>query len=82
MTIIEATFTDGAFVPTLPVEMKEGAQVELTVKPAVEKTGFEKWTGYEDWLKKTAALRQSIFDRVGFLTDSTLEVADDRRRDD
>jgi hypothetical protein len=36
----------------------------------------------EEWMAMATAHRQQMFEKYGFMPDSALEVAEDRRRDD
>jgi hypothetical protein len=37
---------------------------------------------WEEWIKLADAFRQNLFEKYGIMEDSTLLIAEDRRRDD
>lgn len=73
MNQIEAIFQHGVFEPLEPVDLKEEQRIRLSVEPA-EKEAMEAW------LKRVDERREAIFKREGLLPDSTLDIAEDRRR--
>ena len=73
MSQIEAVFRNGVFEPLEPVDLKEEQRVRLSIAPADKETP-------EAWLERARELRESIYQREGFLPNSTLDIAEDRMR--
>jgi hypothetical protein len=69
---IDAEYVDGQFRPLSGVKLPENARVRLTVQP------LPTW---DEWLARTAALREELFKKYGYYSDSAELVAADRRRD-
>ncbi len=72
MTQIEAVCRDGVFKPVEEVPLPQNQRVRLTVESLPRNDLLE-------WLAEMRKIQQSIFDREGFLPDSTPEIAADRR---
>ena len=73
MSQIEAIYRHGVFEPLEPVNLKEEQRVRLSIEPA-------DMEALEAWMKDARQLRERIFQREGFLPDSTLDIAEDRLR--
>ena len=73
MCQVEAIYHHGVFEPLGPVDLKEEQRVVLSIEPAKKETP-------EEWLERVKKRQAEIFKRQGFLTDSTLEIAEDRAR--
>lgn len=75
MLVIDAVFTGGAFHPLAPVSMPENQRVKLTYEPAAQQLSMT------EWLALAAAHRERLRAEGVPVTDSTPEIAEDRRRD-
>lgn len=73
MNQIEAVFRHGVFEPLVPVDLPEEQRVTLKVEPAPKETP-------EQWMERVSKRQAEIFKREGFLSDSTVEIAEDRKR--
>ena len=73
MSQIEAVYRNGVFEPLEPVNLPEEQRVSVSVEPASKET-------VEAWLERVKQRADTIFQREGFLSDSTLDIAEDRRR--
>jgi predicted DNA-binding antitoxin AbrB/MazE fold protein len=73
MSQIEAVYRHGVFEPLEPVNLPEEQRVRLSVEPAGGKTP-------EEWLQRVTRRRDAIFQRQGYLPDSTIDIAEDRAR--
>jgi predicted DNA-binding antitoxin AbrB/MazE fold protein len=73
MNQIDAIYRHGVFEPLQPVDLKEEQRVRLKIELAEKET-------IADWFKRVDARREEIFQREGYLPDSTLDIAEDRRR--
>ncbi len=73
MSQIEAIFRHGVFEPLEPVDLPEDQRVRLNIEPAQTET-------WQAWLARVKQRQEAIFKRQGFLPDSTLDIAEDRRR--
>jgi predicted DNA-binding antitoxin AbrB/MazE fold protein len=73
MSQIEAIYRHGVFEPLEPVNLQEEQRVRLSIEP----TEKEK---LEPWLERVRKRQEEIFQRQGFLPDSTVDVAEDRMR--
>ena len=73
MTQIEAVYQDGVFKPMGEVALPQNQRVRLTVESVSRNELLE-------WLETMRKIQQPIFDRQGFLPDSTPDIAEDRRR--
>lgn len=75
-TTVEAIYENGLLRPLTALPLKEHQRVTVTVA----ERQFDK-EAMLAWLKRTAALRQSIREQFGTLPDSTLSIREDRDRD-
>ena len=73
MSQIEAIYRHGVFEPLEPVNLEEEQRVRLSIEPADKET-------VAAWLERVTKRREEIFQRQGYLPDSTLDIAEDRRR--
>jgi predicted DNA-binding antitoxin AbrB/MazE fold protein len=73
MTQVEAVYQDGVFKPVQEVALPQNQRVRLTVESVPRNEILQ-------WLDEMRKIQQPILDRVGFLPDSTPEIAEDRRR--
>ncbi len=73
MNQIEAIYRHGVFEPLAPVDLPEDQRVTLQIERAAKETP-------QEWLERVSKRQAEIFQREGFLSDSTLEIAEDRRR--
>jgi predicted DNA-binding antitoxin AbrB/MazE fold protein len=73
MSHIEAIYRHGVFEPLEPVNLQEEQRVRLSIEPAEKET-------LEAWLERVRELREAIYQRQGFLPDSTPGIAEDRMR--
>ena len=74
MTRIEAVFQNGVFKPLGEVPYRENQRVRLDVETIDPHS-------MRDWLERTEALQRKMRDEGLIFPDSTLEIAEDRRRD-
>lgn len=72
-TQVEAIYQDGIFKPLQEVQLQENQRVRLSVQPVEEKDA-------RAWLEEVQQLRQRIVAQRGYFPDSTLDIAEDRRR--
>jgi predicted DNA-binding antitoxin AbrB/MazE fold protein len=74
MNSIEAIFENGVFRPIDAVSLPDKQRVRIEVRPV---------TDFDDdaWLLRVKQRQAGIMARVGFLPDSTIDIAADRRRD-
>jgi predicted DNA-binding antitoxin AbrB/MazE fold protein len=73
MSQIEAIYRHGVFEPLEPVNLPEEQRVRLSIEPAEKES-------VEAWIKRVDELREAIFNRQGFLPDSTPGIAEDTKR--
>ncbi len=72
-TNVEAVFQNGIFKPLQEVQLPDNQRVRLSVQP-VEAENIEAW------LEKVQQIRQRIIAQRGYYPDSSLDIAEDRRR--
>ena len=72
-TQVEAIYQDGIFKPLQEVRLPENQRVRLSVQP-IEAEDIRAW------LEEVQQLRQRIIAQRGYFPDSTLDIAEDRRR--
>jgi predicted DNA-binding antitoxin AbrB/MazE fold protein len=72
MTTIEAVYRNGVFEPLGPVPLSEGSKVRINVDPRSAELLA--------WLDRARELREELFRKYGEFPDSTLSIAEDRRR--
>jgi predicted DNA-binding antitoxin AbrB/MazE fold protein len=78
MTTIEAVYQNGVFKPLAPVKLVENERVRLVVEQEDSAAAAE----VQAWLADIRELQQAIIaEHGGPLPDSTLLIAEDRRRD-
>lgn len=73
MTQVDALYQDGVFKPLQDVDLPENQRVRLSVQP-VEAGDVQAW------LAEVREMRQRIISERGYFPDSTLDIAEDRRR--
>jgi predicted DNA-binding antitoxin AbrB/MazE fold protein len=73
MSYVEAIYRHGVFEPLEPVNLPEEQRVRLSVEAAGAETPLE-------WLERVKKRQAEIFQREGFLSDSALDIAEDRAR--
>jgi predicted DNA-binding antitoxin AbrB/MazE fold protein len=73
MSQIEAIYRHGVFEPIGSVDLPEEQRVTLKIEPLPKETP-------QEWLERVSKRQAEIFQREGFFPDSTLDIAEDRRR--
>jgi predicted DNA-binding antitoxin AbrB/MazE fold protein len=73
MTQVDAIFQNGVFRPLQEVGLAENQRVRLSVQSA--EAG-----DVRAWLAEVQEMRQRIVAERGYFPDSTLDIAEDRRR--
>ncbi|HEV3007321.1 MAG TPA: antitoxin family protein [Pirellulales bacterium] len=73
MTQVDAIYQDGVFKPLHDVGLPENQRVRLSVQPV-------ECNDARAWLAEEQELRQRIIAERGYLPDSSLGIAEDRRR--
>jgi predicted DNA-binding antitoxin AbrB/MazE fold protein len=73
MSQIEAIYRHGVFEPLEPVDLPEEQRVRLSIEPAGKENA-------QEWLERVKKRRKEIFEREGYLPDSTIDIAEDRTR--
>ena len=73
MTQVDAIYQNGVFKPLQDVGLPENQRVRLSVQP-VEAGDVRAW------LAEVHELQQRIIAERGYFPDSTLDIAEDRRR--
>ena len=73
MTQVEAVYQRGVFKPLQKVDLAENQRVRLSVEPV-------EVSDVRAWLAETQKLRQQIIAQRGYFPDSSLDIAEDRRR--
>ena len=73
MSHVKAIYRHGVFEPLEPVDLPEERQVRLSFEPAEEQS-------VQTWLAEVRELQNRVFQREGYLPDSTQDIAADRRR--
>ncbi len=74
MSQIEAIYRHGVFEPLEPVnDLEDEQRVRLRIERSDKET-------LETWLQRVRQLQAAIFERQGFLPDSTPGIAEDRMR--
>jgi len=73
MTQVDAIYQNGVFKPLQDVGLPENQRVRLSVQP-VEAGDVRAW------LAEVQELHQRIIAERGYFPDSTLDIAEDRRR--
>jgi predicted DNA-binding antitoxin AbrB/MazE fold protein len=76
MTQIDAIYQNGVFKPLQDVGLTENQRVRLSVEPA-EVGDVPAWRA---WLARVEERHQRIIAERGYFPDSTLDIAEDRRR--
>ena len=73
MTSVEAVFVGGVFRPVEQVQLPENQRVRLSILPlGAEET--------QTWWQRVQLRRQRLLQEHGEFPDSTLDIAEDRRR--
>lgn len=75
MAQVEAVFQNGVFKPLADVPLAENQKVRLEFEPVDP-------IDVEAWMATAAALREELFQKHGLFPDSTIDIAEDRRRDE
>ena len=73
MTQVDAIYQNGVFKPLQDVGLPENQRVRLSVQP-VEAGDVQAW------LAEVREMRQRLIAGRGYFPDSTLDIAEDRRR--
>ncbi len=73
MSEVEAVYQNGVFKPLVEVRLPDSQRVMLTVRPLAAKN-------VRDWLRAAQAFQQQLANRQGLLSDSTIDIAEDRAR--
>jgi predicted DNA-binding antitoxin AbrB/MazE fold protein len=73
MTQVDAIYQNGVFKPLQDVDLLENQRVRLSVQP-------DEIGDVRVWLAEVQELRQRIIAERGHFPDSTLDIAEDRRR--
>jgi predicted DNA-binding antitoxin AbrB/MazE fold protein len=73
MTQVDAIYQNGVFKPVQDIGLPENQRVRLSVQP-VEASDVRAW------LAEVQELRQRIIAQRGCFPDTTLDIAEDRRR--
>jgi predicted DNA-binding antitoxin AbrB/MazE fold protein len=73
MTQVEAIYQNGVFKPLQDVELAENQRVRLSVQPVGA-------GDVQAWLAEVQELRRRIVAERGYFPDSTLDIAEERRR--
>ena len=73
MTQVYAIYQNGVFKPLQEVALPENQRVRLSVQPVDT-------ADVRAWLAKVDELQQRIIAERGYFPDSTLDIAEDRRR--
>ena len=73
MSTIKAIYRHGVFEPLEPVNLPEDKPVRLSIDSAEEESP-------QAWLARIRELQNRVFEREGYLPDSTAEIAADRLR--
>ncbi len=73
MTQVDAIYRDGVFKPLQEVGLPENQRVRLSIQPV--EAGDAR-----AWLAEVQELQQRIITERGYFPDSTLDIAEDRRR--
>jgi predicted DNA-binding antitoxin AbrB/MazE fold protein len=73
MTQIDAIYQNGVFKPLQDVELTENQRVRLSVQP-IEAANVRAW------LAGVQELQRRIIAERGYFPDSTIDIAEDRRR--
>ncbi|MCI0461886.1 MAG: antitoxin family protein [Gemmataceae bacterium] len=73
MTQVEAIYQNGVFKPLQEVGLPENQRVRLSIEPAEARD-------VQAWLERVQQHRQRIIAERGYFPDSTLDIAEDRKR--
>jgi len=76
MAPIDAIYQNGVFKPLQDVGLSENQRVRLSVQP-VEAGDAQAWLA---WLAEVEERQQRIIAERGYFPDSTVDIAEDRRR--
>jgi predicted DNA-binding antitoxin AbrB/MazE fold protein len=76
MAQIDAIYQNGVFKPLQDVGLSENQRVRLSVHP-VEVGDVQAW---QAWLAEVEERQQRIIAERGYFPDSTVDIAEDRRR--
>lgn len=76
MTQVDAIYQNGVFKPLQDSGLPENQRVRLSVQP-VEAGDVQAWRA---WLARIEERHQRIIAERGYFPDSTLDIAEDRRR--
>lgn len=77
MQQIEAIYQDGVFKPLTRVRLKKNQHVRLSVSP----TTPVKKKDFRAWFRDLEKFHKEFVKKHGYLPDSAIEIAKDRRRD-
>ena len=73
MTQVDAVYQNGVFKPLQEVGLAENQRVRLSVQPVDVGDVLA-------WLARVEELQQSFIAKHGYCSDSTADIAEDRRR--
>jgi predicted DNA-binding antitoxin AbrB/MazE fold protein len=73
MNAIDAIFQDGVFKPAGPVPLEENQRVRLRIESVAADA--------VDWFAEMRQAREQLAGKYGTFTDTTADIAEDRRRD-
>jgi len=73
MTQVDAIYQDGVFKPLQDVGLPDNQRVRLSIQPLQH-------ADVRAWLARVRQRRQRILTERGYFPDSTLDIAEDRRR--
>jgi predicted DNA-binding antitoxin AbrB/MazE fold protein len=73
MTQVDAIYQNGVFKPLQDVGLAENQRVRLSVQPVEAEN-------VRAWLARVQERRERIIAERGYFPDSTLDIAEDRRR--
>lgn len=77
MQQIDAIFEDRVFKPVGPVSLEEKQRVRLSIEPVREGAT----QALPDCWEQAKEFQEKLFNKYGFLPDSTADIAEDRKRD-
>ena len=73
MTQVDAIYQNGVFKPLQDVGLSDNQRVRLSIQPL-------ETADVQAWLTDVKAMQQRIIAERGYFPDSTLDIAEDRRR--
>ena len=70
---VDAVYQDGVFRPLEPVTFQENQRVSLQIESSETEDAIA-------WIERVSKFREEFAAKHGLLPDSTLDIAEDRRR--